>query len=430
MPWHLDAGTTGFDKEFAAFLASRDGNEASVAGTVSKILADVKAQGDEALLRYTRTFDHAGATLDGLRVTLAELAEAEQTCPPEVRKALELATMRIRDYSERQLPADSYYTGEAGGTLGWRWSPMDAVGMYVPGGLASYPSSVLMNAVPARVAGVKRLVMVVPAPRGEINPAVLCAAKIAGVDEIWRIGGAQAIGALAYGTARISAVDKIIGPGNAYVAEAKRQVFGVVGIDMIAGPSEIVVIADETANPKWVAADLLSQAEHDADAQSVLITNSAEFAEAVENEIEAFLKTLSKGNIASASWGKHGAIILVPTIERAPEIVNVLAPEHVEVFTEEAEALSAKIHHAGAIFIGRYTPEAIGDYIAGPSHVLPTFRTARFSSGLSVLDFMKRTSIIGMNEASLAAIGPQALALAEAEGLTAHALSVALRLKA
>lgn len=428
MPWRLDSGAAGFQSEFARFLTSRESASSDLSATVASIIADMQKRGDAALLEYTQRFDHKAATQDWLKVSSAELEQAVQECPTEVYAALELAAARIRAYGEKQIPSDLLYTDETGATLGWRWSSIDAVGMYVPGGLASYPSSVLMNAMPARVAGVKRLVMAVPAPNGAISPAVLAAAHIAGVDEIYRIGGAQAVAALAYGTPSIAPVDKIIGPGNAYVAEAKRQVFGRVGIDMIAGPSEIVVVADAKSNPRWIAADLLSQAEHDADAQSVLITESAELAASVEREISTFLSTLSKGNIAARSWEKHGAVIKVNRIEESVALVDALAPEHVEYCVENPQRLTDRVRHAGAIFIGRHTPEAIGDYVAGSSHVLPTFRTARFSSGLSVLDFMKRTSILAMSEASLVAIGPAAHSLAVAEGLTAHALSVKVRL--
>lgn len=429
MPWRLNSASSGFESEFARFLVSRESISKDVSATVSGIIADIRARGDEALLDYTRRFDHQEAVQAGIKVSASELDEAEKNCPADVRSALELAAQRIRDYSEKQLPADLDYTDATGAKLGWRWSAIDAVGMYVPGGLASYPSSVLMNAVPACVAGVQRLVMVVPAPGGVINPAVLTAARIAGVDEIYRIGGAQAVAVLAYGTATIQPVDKIIGPGNAYVAEAKRQVFGRVGIDMIAGPSEIVVVADARSDPRWVATDLLSQAEHDADAQAVLITESAALAEAVEKDIAHFLTTLSKGNIAAQSWEKHGAVIVVKSLDESVALVDRLAPEHVEFCVDAPERLTDRVRHAGAIFIGRHTPEAIGDYVAGPSHVLPTFRTARFSSGLSVLDFMKRTSLLSMNEAALSAVGPAAYRLAQAEGLTAHALSVQVRIE-
>jgi len=362
-----------------------------------------------------------------MRVSEKEIANGLSLCAPELMKSLRVAAARIRAYSEKQMPADMEYTDETGTTLGHRWSAIDAVGLYVPGGTAAYPSSVLMNAIPAKVAGAKRIVMVVPCPDGILNSAVLAAAQVAGIDEIYKIGGAQAVAALAYGTATIEKVDKIVGPGNSYVAEAKRQVFGTVGIDMIAGPSEILVISDNQSNPMWVAADLLSQAEHDILAQSILITDNAIFASNVATEVENILQRLPRHATAHASWENYGAIITAENLQQACEIANHIAPEHLEIMTENAEALAKHIHHAGAIFIGRYTPEAVGDYIAGPSHVLPTSRTARFSSGLSVFDFLKRSSIISCTQQSYEAIRQYGEVLAHTEGLGAHELSLAIR---
>ncbi|MFN9003414.1 MAG: histidinol dehydrogenase, partial [Alphaproteobacteria bacterium] len=364
-----------------------------------------------------------------LKFSAQEIAQAERKLAPELRAALERAAHRIRRYHEKQRPEDQRYTDESGVTLGWQYKPLTSVGLYVPGGKASYPSSVLMNAVPAKVAGVDRIVMVVPTPKGEVNPAVLVAASIAGVNEIYRVGGAQAIGALAFGTATIAAVDKIVGPGNAYVAEAKRQVFGQVGIDTIAGPSEILVVADAKNEPGWIAADLLSQAEHDEAAQAILITNDARFAAAVEREIDLLLPLLHKKEIAAASWQKHGIILTVNHWSEALSLIERIAPEHLELAIDEPEKLAAKVRAAGAIFLGRHTPEAIGDYIAGPSHVLPTSRAARFSSGLSIFDFLTRTSIIGCTPEAARELAPAAALLADAEGLPAHALSLRLRTK-
>lgn len=416
-----------FSTRFAALLSARESSQQDVAGVVAGIIADVRARGDAALAEYTQRFDRVDFTKTSLRISAAEMAQAEKNCPPEVKKALEHAAVRIRDYHAKQRPADLEYTDAGGTKLGWKWNAIDAVGLYVPGGQASYPSSVLMNAVPAKVAGVKRLAMVVPTPNGAINSAVLVAARIAGVDEMYRIGGAQAVAALACGTETIPAVDKIVGPGNAYVAEAKRQVFGRVGIDMIAGPSEILVVADAKNNPAWIAADLLSQAEHDADAQSILITDDAAFADAVEAGIQTLLKTLPRAEIAGKSWNTHGAIIIVRGWGEAVPLINQIAPEHLELAVDAPETLAAQVCHAGAIFLGRYTPEAVGDYLAGPSHVLPTSRTARFSSGLGVLDFMKRTSIIGCTANSLRALMSDGDTLAQAEGLHAHGLSLTRR---
>ena len=394
---------------------------------VSGIIADVTARGDQALVEYTAKFDRLSLTAEGLAFSAEQIDTAYADTDNTVIAALELAAGRIRSYHDRQRPDDVQYTDEAGVRLGWRWRPVTAAGLYVPGGRAAYPSSVLMNAIPAKVAGVERLVMVVPTPDGVVNPAVLAAAKIANVDEIYRIGGAQAVAALAYGTATIRPVDKIVGPGNAFVAAAKRRVFGQVGIDMIAGPSEILVVADAQNDPSWIAADLLSQAEHDVDAQSILITDSADFAKAVAEAVERHLVTLPREEIARPSWENNGAIIVVNSLEEAPALIDRLAPEHLELAVNNPEALADHIHHAGAIFLGSYTPEAIGDYIGGPNHVLPTARSARFSSGLGVLDFLKRTTLLQCDADSLGKIGPAAVALAQAEGLTAHARSVAIR---
>jgi histidinol dehydrogenase len=388
----------------------------------------VKAYGDRALVTLTQTFDRVDLAKIGLRVNAAEIDAAAALCKPEALTALKLARDRIEAYHLRQKPKDERFTDSIGVEMGSRWTAIEAVGLYVPGGTAAYPSSVLMNAVPAKVAGCARLVMVVPAPDGKLNPLVLAAAKLAGVDEIYRVGGAQAIAALAYGTESIAAVAKIVGPGNAYVAAAKRLVFGQVGIDMIAGPSEVLILADKTGNAGWIAADLLAQAEHDASAQSLLITDDASLADEVENAVASQLKSLPRADIASASWRDFGAIILVKKLDDAIALVDRLAPEHLEIAAANAEALAAKIRNAGAIFIGAHTPEAIGDYVAGSNHVLPTNRSARFSSGLGVLDFMKRTSILKCGPDQLRALGPAAIALGEAEGLDAHARSVAIRL--
>lgn len=429
MPVRLSTADSNFEQGFAALLSMREEGEATLSGVVADIVAGVRKHGDAALLNYTTQFDKFDATLENIQVTQKDIADALALCSPELMKSLKTAAARIREYSEKQLPQDLDYVDALGTRLGHRWGAIDAVGLYVPGGTASYPSSVLMNAVPAKVAGVKRLVAVVPSPGGMLNPAVLAAAHVAGVDAVYKIGGAQAIAALTYGTNTISPVDKIVGPGNAYVAEAKRQVFGRVGIDMIAGPSEILVISDASSNPAWIAADLLSQAEHDAQAQSILITDDAAFADKVVSEVERILAELPRRAIASASWKNYGAVIVVRDFQEACALSDRLAPEHVELAVDEPEALVGQLHHAGAIFLGRYTPEAIGDYVAGPSHVLPTSRTARFSSGLSVFDFIKRTSIIGCTQRSLAGIADYAWTLAQSEGLDAHALSVAIRKK-
>jgi histidinol dehydrogenase len=429
MAARLDTRDAKFADAFAKFLTLRDDQSEQIAATVKEIIAGVAEYGDNALLTHTKKFDGFDATVEMLQVTQEEIASAISLCSPELMKSLKAAASRIKSYSEKQLPQDLDYTDADGVRLGHRWTAIDAVGLYVPGGLAAYPSSVLMNAVPAKTAGVKKLVMCVPAPQGKLNPAILAAAHIAGVDAIYKIGGAQAVAAMAFGTQTVPPVDKIVGPGNAYVAEAKRQVFGKVGIDMIAGPSEVLVIADNKNNPQWIAADLLSQAEHDALAQSILITDDAAFADAVEKEITAMLATLPRREIAKKSWEDHGAAIIVKDWQEAAELANVIAPEHLELAIEKPEALVPQIRHAGAIFLGRHTPEAIGDYIAGPSHVLPTSRTAKFSSGLSVFDFLKRTSIIGCTPQSLAKLSDFTEVLANAEGLHAHGLSVSLRKK-
>ncbi|MGI9463016.1 MAG: histidinol dehydrogenase, partial [Aestuariivirgaceae bacterium] len=382
----------------------------------------------QALIDFTATLDRHELTPDTMRFSDAEISKAEADCPADIRASLEVAADRIRAYHERQLPLSERYTDESGVELGHRWTALEAVGLYVPGGLAAYPSSVLMNAIPATVAGVERLVMVVPTPDGVVNAQVLTAARIAGVGEIYRVGGAQAVAALAYGTETIAPVAKIAGPGNAYVAAAKRQVFGTVGIDMIAGPSEVLILADGENDPAWIAADLLAQAEHDSNAQSILVSNDADFARAVEAAVESQLKTLPKADIAGASWRDFGAVVIVSDFDEAVPLVDRLAPEHLEIATGEPEALSDKIRNAGAIFIGAHTPEAIGDYVGGPNHVLPTARSARFSSGLNVLDFMKRTSILKCSPDALRAIGEHAVTLGRAEGLEAHARSVAIRL--
>jgi histidinol dehydrogenase len=430
MPLRLDARAPDFRRRFDEFVAARREAPSDVAGAVTSILADIRARGDAAVLELTRRFDRLNApSVSALAVTGAEIDAAVAAVPRATLNALDLAATRIEDFHRRQLPQDARWRDAAGVTLGWRWTALSSVGLYVPGGTAAYPSSVLMNAVPARVAGVKRVAMAVPAPDGKLNPLVLAAAKRAGVDEIWRVGGAQAVGALAFGTATIRPVDKIVGPGNAYVAEAKRQVFGVVGIDSIAGPSEILVVADRDNDPSWIAADLLSQAEHDPASQSVLIADDAAFADAVVRSVDAHLARLSRADIARASWRDHGAVIVVGDLAAdAPALVDAIAPEHVELAVADPESLMGKITHAGAIFLGRHTPEAIGDYVAGSNHVLPTSRAARYASGLGVLDFMKRSSIVACDPASVRAIGPAAVALAAAEGLDAHALSVALRL--
>jgi histidinol dehydrogenase len=428
MAIHLDIRSGDFAQKFRAFLNTKREASADVEAAVRAIVADVAARGDRALKDYARKFDKFDLDRVGLRVTAAEIAAAVAACSRETLDALEFARARIEAYHRRQVPQDDRFTDALGVELGSRWTAIEAVGLYVPGGTAAYPSSVLMNAVPAKVAGVPRIVMVVPAPGGELNPLVLAAANLAGVDEIFRVGGAQAIAALAYGTATIAPVAKIVGPGNAYVAAAKRIVFGRVGIDMIAGPSEVLIIADGSGNPDWIAADLLAQAEHDESAQAIFITDNKQLADAVEGAIESELKRLKRGAVAGASWRDFGAVILVRSLDEAPPLVDAIAPEHLEIAAANAEPLAARIRNAGAIFIGAHTPEAIGDYVAGSTHVLPTARSARFSSGLGVLDFMKRTSILKCGPDQLRALGGAAITLATAEGLDAHARSIAIRL--
>jgi histidinol dehydrogenase len=427
----LSTGDPGFAAAFDALVDARREADADVARDVRTILTAVRADGDAAIAAYTRRFDGHDLGETGWRIERADCLAAFEGLDPELRAALELAAERIAAYHAKQVPEDRDETDAAGVRLGARWRAVDAAGIYVPGGRAAYPSSVLMNALPARAAGVGRLVMVTPTPNGEVNPLVLAAAHIAGIDEVWRIGGAQAIGALAYGTERIKPVDVITGPGNAWVAEAKRKVYGVVGIDMVAGPSEIVVVADGANDPEWLAADLLSQSEHDPSSQSILITDDAALADAVAEAVDLQIGTLSTRDVARQAWDANGAILTVAALDDALPLVNALAPEHLELACDDdvAAGLFDGVRHAGSVFLGRYTPEAVGDYVAGPNHVLPTGRRARFSSGLSVLDFMKRTSFLACNATSLARIGPAAVALAEAEGLPAHARSVALRLK-
>lgn len=428
MAQRLDAREASFPQAFAALLAAKREVSEDVDQAVRAIIEDVVVRGDEAVIDFTYRFDGLALQPETLRISDAEINAAEAQCPKEALEALALAKERIETYHRAQRPQDSMTTDPVGVTLGWRWTALESVGLYVPGGLASYPSSVLMNAVPAKVAGVPRIAMVVPTPRGETNPLVLAAARLAGVDEVFRIGGAQAVAALAYGTESVNPVAKIVGPGNAYVAAAKRRVFGQVGIDMIAGPSEVLILADAQANPDWIAADLLAQAEHDPAAQSILITDNAALADAVEKAVERQLQTLPKAQIASASWRDYGAIILIDRLENAIPLVDRLAPEHLEIETENAEELAAKVRNAGSIFLGSHTPEAIGDYVGGPNHVLPTARSARFSSGLGVLDFMKRTSILKCDAGALRALGPAAITLGRSEGLEGHARSVAIRL--
>ena len=428
MPVVLNTADAGFEAAFAALLGQKREVAEDVDAAVAAIIADVRARGDQAVIDLTARFDRLPLTRDALAFSVEEIAAEIARVSPEDRAALELAATRIRAYHVRQRPQDESWTDSAGATLGWRWTSVSTAGLYVPGGTASYPSSVLMNAIPARVAGVDRLVIACPTPDGKVNPLVLLAAQIAGADVIYRIGGAQAIAALAYGTESIAAVDKITGPGNAYVAAAKRRVFGRVGIDMIAGPSEILVIADEDNDPDWIALDLLSQAEHDESAQSILITTSAAFGKAVAEAVAKRLETLDRRAIAGASWDAHGAIIVTRDLAEAAALSNRVAPEHLELCVADPEALAQKITHAGAIFLGQWTPEAIGDYIGGPNHVLPTARSARFSSGLSVLDFMKRTTLAKMTPEALKAIGPAAERLAQSESLQAHGLSVRARL--
>ena len=429
MVYRLNTASPDFEESFKKLLNAKRETTPDVSGIVREIVADVATRGDAALFELTQKFDRFDVATKGLAVSDQEINEACAQVDPETLKALEVAASRIRTFHKKQLPQDLDYVDDIGVRLGQVWQPVEAAGLYVPGGTASYPSSVLMNAVPAAVAGVSRLVMVVPTPDGKLNPLVLAAAKTAGIKEVYRIGGAQAVAALAHGTATIAPVDMIVGPGNAFVAEAKRQVYGKVGIDSIAGPSEILVVADNKNDPRWIAADLLSQAEHDTAAQSILITDDARYAEMVIQAVEDLLAGLERKDIALESWTKNGAIILTNDLEASASLINRLAPEHVELAVNNPSLLQEKIRNAGAIFLGRHTPEAIGDYVAGPNHVLPTERAARFSSGLSVYDFMKRTTFVGCTEESLRAIGPAAVTLAENEGLGAHALSVAIRLK-
>jgi histidinol dehydrogenase len=428
MARRLDTSAPDFAAQFERLLSGKRETAEDVADAVRAIIADVRARGDAALIELGKRFDRIELTRETLRLTSAELSAAEAQCDAKALAALDVAARRIETYHRKQLPEDARFIDDMGATLGWRWTSLDSVGLYVPGGTASYPSSVLMNAVPARVAGVRRIAMVTPASGGAINPLTLAAAKRAGVTEIYRVGGAQAIAALAYGTETIAPVDKIVGPGNAYVAAAKREVFGQVGIDSVAGPSEILVVADAANNPDWIAADLLSQAEHDTSSQSILITDNADFAAKVDDAVARALATLPRKDIAGASWQQHGAIIVVKTLAEACALVDRIAPEHLELAVADPEALLGQVRHAGAIFLGRYTPEAMGDYIAGPNHVLPTARTARFSSGLSVLDFLKRTTLLACTPKTIAALGPDAITLAECEGLDAHARSIAARL--
>jgi histidinol dehydrogenase len=428
MPIRLDTRSSNFDALFRDFLGTKREAAQDVEAAVRAIVDDVIARGDEALVELSRKFDRVELDDRSLRVGAAEIEAAYAKCEAGALSALRFAHARIEAYHRRQLPQDQRFVDALGVELGYRWTPVAAAGLYVPGGTAAYPSSVLMNAVPAKVAGVGRLVMTVPAPDGKLNPLVLAAAGIAGVDEVFRVGGAQAVAALAYGTSSIRPVDKIVGPGNAYVAAAKRLVFGKVGIDMIAGPSEVLILADGSANPDWVAADLLAQAEHDTAAQAILVTNDAALAQAVEQAVASQLKSLQRSSTAHASWRDYGALMLVRALDDAIPLVDAIAPEHLEIMAEGADQLAGQIRNAGAIFIGAHTPEAIGDYVAGSNHVLPTARSARFSSGLGVLDFMKRTSILKCGAEQLAQLGPAAIALGEAEGLDAHARSVALRL--
>ena len=429
MPVLLNSQNSDFEKDFKKLLLAKREDSVDVDVSVRAIIGEVIERGDQALIEYTKKFDRISLTTDTLRFTQSELKEQAEQVSDKDRSALELAAARIKSYHEKQIPDDTSWTDESGVDLGWRWSPVAAAGLYVPGGLASYPSSVLMNAIPAKVAGVRRLAITVPTPDNKINPMVLLAAQLSGVDEVYRVGGAQAIAALAYGTKTIEPVDKITGPGNAFVAAAKRQVFGKVGIDMIAGPSEILVIADKTSRPDWVALDLLSQAEHDENAQSILITDSDDVINAVTDKIEINLKNLSRNEIAGKSWNDNGAIIKVPNFEVAAELSNRIAPEHLELCVSDPENLVKKISNAGAIFLGHWTPEAVGDYVTGPNHVLPTARSARFSSGLSVMDFLKRTTLAKVSRDALLKIGPSAVTLANSEGLECHGLSISERIK-
>lgn len=429
MAQRLSTRDAGFAAQFAGLIARPRGATGDVAAAVAAIVADVRAHGFRSAAAVTERFDGWTPTPESASVSRAEFDAAERALDPDILGALDLAAKRISDFHEKQRPDDIRYTDEQGLRLGWRWTPVDAAGLYAPGGLAAYPSSVLMNAIPAKIAGVARLALCAPAPNGDLNPMILAAARRAGVDEVWKIGGAQAIAALAYGAAPIAAVDVIVGPGNAYVAEAKRQVFGQVGIDAIAGPSEILVVADAANDPEWIAADLLSQSEHDPSSQSILMTDEAAFADRVEAAVAAQLARSSRRPIASAAWRDNGVVIVLRSLDEAPALIDAIAPEHVELAVYDPERLGRVIRHAGAIFFGRHTPEAIGDYLAGPNHVLPTSRAARFASGLSVLSFMKRTTLIGASMEGLAAIGPAAARLADAEGLPSHAESIRLRLR-
>jgi histidinol dehydrogenase len=426
----LDARSAGFADEFQALLTMKRETDEDVSAAVRIIIANVRKNGDAALIELGARYDRVTLTPETLRLSRDEIAAAHAQCGREALAALDVAARRIEEYHRRQIPTDIMYTDDVGVRLGWRWTPLDSVGLYVPGGTAAYPSSVLMNAIPAAVAGVKRLVMVTPASGGAINPLSIEAARRAGVSEIYRVGGAQAVAALTYGTKTIAPVDKIVGPGNAYVAAAKREVFGIVGIDSVAGPSEILIVADADNDPNWIAADLLSQAEHDPSAQAILITDDICFANQVDAAVERALASLPRERIATASWNDYGTIIIVEKLADAAPLVDRIAPEHLEIATAYPEDLLKLVHHAGAIFLGRYTPEAMGDYIAGPNHVLPTARTARFSSGLSVLDFVKRSTLISCTPHAIAKLGPDVIAFAEAEGLDAHARSVAARLNA
>jgi histidinol dehydrogenase len=430
MPFRLATTDADFEEAFAVFLASKREVAADVQATVAAIIADVRSRGDAALLEYTQRFDQLDLSALGLRIKPEAIAGAARACDPDTLEALALAKTRIEAYHLRQRPKDEAFRDSLGAELGWRWSPIDSVGLYVPGGLASYPSSLLMNAIPAKVAGVERIAVAVPTPRGEVNPLVLAAAELVGISEIYRMGGAQAVAAFAYGTQSLAPVAKIIGPGNAYVAAAKRQVFGAVGIDAIAGPSEVLVIADQDNDAAWVAADLLAQAEHDAAAQAILMTDSAAFASRVEAEVERQLQVLPRSDIAGPSWRQFGALIVLERLEQAVALANRIAAEHVEIMLRDPERLAGQIRNAGAIFLGAYTPEVIGDYLAGCNHVLPTARSARFASGLGVLDFMKRTSTLRLDAAALRQLARPAMALARAEGLSAHARSVAVRFAA
>ena len=429
MPVFLNSRNSDFEKDFKKLLSSKREDSLDVDLSVREIIEAVIENGDKALIDYTQKFDRISLTSDNLRFTESEIEEQAAKVTDKDRKALELAAARIEAYHKKQLPDNAFWTDESGVELGWRWSPVATAGLYVPGGLASYPSSVLMNAIPAKVAGVRRLAITVPTPDNKINPMVLLAAQLSGVDEIYRVGGAQAIAALAYGTRTIEPVDKITGPGNAFVAAAKRQVFGKVGIDMIAGPSEILVIADETSRPDWIALDLLSQAEHDENAQSILITDSDNVAKAVIEQVEIILKNITRAEIAGKSWNDNGAIITVPDFDMAAELSNRIAPEHLELCVSNPENLAKKISNAGAIFLGHWTPEAVGDYVTGPNHVLPTSRSARFSSGLSVMDFLKRTTLAKVSRDALLKIGSSAVTLANSEGLECHGRSISERMK-